>query len=198
MNDNKKQQETTMPNNYQQGKIYKIVSNIDDELCYVGSTTKKLLCQRMTDHRQEYNEWKRGGKSYTTSTVLFEKYGVENCHIELLEIFPCNSRDELNKREGEYMRLLNCVNRIINGRTKSEYYDINKDKISLYNKQLYIDKRDEILQRVKKRYEANKEEILKKRRGYYLCSCGANVSSANRIRHSATKRHCDIIASNTI
>ena len=112
---------------YQQGKIYKIVSNTDDDVCYVGSTTKHYLSQRMENHRRGYRCWENGGKNknFVTSFELFEKYGVENCHIELIEIFPCNSKDELTKKEAYYIRLLNCVNKVIPNRTKKEYRHIS-------------------------------------------------------------------------
>jgi hypothetical protein len=41
--------------NYSNGKIYKIIGG--DE-CYIGSTTKERLCQRMTAQRGNYNNWK--------------------------------------------------------------------------------------------------------------------------------------------
>jgi hypothetical protein len=36
---------------------------------------------------------------------------------------------ELDKREGEYIRNNNCINRCIAGRTQKEYYEENKEKI---------------------------------------------------------------------
>ena len=117
--------------NYQEGKIYKIYSTIDDSICYVGSTTKKLLCQRMVEHRKDYRRWKEGKRNDTVSSFnLFDKFGMENCIIELLKLYPCNSKDELNRKEGEYIKSLNCVNRCIAGRTvqeqKKEYYIIHE------------------------------------------------------------------------
>jgi len=108
--------------NYQEGKVYKIIPNTDNDICYVGSTCKKHLSQRMNKHKSSYKSWK-DGKYYkkTSSYELFEKYGFENCRIELLELVPCNSKNELTKKEGEYIRSLNCVNKIIPGRTKKEY-----------------------------------------------------------------------------
>jgi len=113
--------------NYQEGKIYRIVSNRDDEIFYVGSTTKKYLSQRMDSHRGCYKSWKNGKGYKVTVYDLFEKYGIENCHIELLQLFPCDSKDELTKKEGEYIRILNCVNKIKPNRTlqeKKTYYQI--------------------------------------------------------------------------
>ena len=37
------------------------------------------------------------------TSKLFEKYGVENCKIILIEKYPCNDKDDLVARE-EYWR----------------------------------------------------------------------------------------------
>ena len=63
--------------NYQLGKIYKIYSHIDPNICNVGSTCSKFLCQRMTQRRKAYERWKIGTAPKTTSYDLFEIYGVE-------------------------------------------------------------------------------------------------------------------------
>ena len=123
--------------NYQDGKIYRIVSNRDDEIFYVGSTTKKYLSQRMDTHRSCYKSWKNGKGYKVTVYDLFEKYGIENCSIELLQLAPCNSKDELTKKEGEYIRVLNCVNKVKPNRTPLEkkiyhqiYYKHNKTRFN--------------------------------------------------------------------
>lgn len=191
--------------NYQQGKIYKIVTNTDDDICYVGSTTNKYLCQRMTKHKNNYKVWKNGKTNNTSSYELFEKYGFENCRIELLEIFPCNSRDELTKKEAEYIRALNCVNKVLPDRTVKEwykeYYDENKETLIQYQKEYRIineekvKKRDkihyeankiEILEKAKKRREANKNEISIKRKIYYQAN-KIEISERNKKWHEANK-----------
>jgi hypothetical protein len=84
--------------NYANGKIYMIASidAIDgDGNIYIDSTTKEYLSQRMVCHKKDYVQWKGGnikvGK--INSFILFDKFGVENCRIILLETFPCQSRD---------------------------------------------------------------------------------------------------------
>lgn len=156
---------TVIMPNYKQGKIYKIVSNTDDELCYIGSTTRPLLCQRMEQHRSKYKQLKSGGKtSYTTSFILFNTYGVENCRIELIELFPCNSKDELTKKEGEYIRSLECVNKQLPGRTKSDWYVDNKDAISQKVKEYRGLNGDTIREREMKYRVVNRETIRGKKK----------------------------------
>ena len=105
-----------MPN-YQNGKVYSIRSMSRPELIYVGSTTKEYLSQRMDSHRGAYSRWKKGGKTYTTSYKLFDEYGIENCCIELLEAKSCCDNHEKSRLEGKHIRELECVNKIIQGRT---------------------------------------------------------------------------------
>ena len=98
--------------NYQKTKIYKIWSTSGDKI-YIGSTTKDLLSQRMAIHRSHYKTWiKNGmGKGYISSFALFQMYGIENCYIELLESYACHNIEERRKKEGEYIRSNNCINK---------------------------------------------------------------------------------------
>jgi hypothetical protein len=54
----------------------------------------------------------------------------DDCYIELLELFPCNSKEELCKREGELQRLHidKLVSKRIEGRTRKELLQTNKYK----------------------------------------------------------------------
>ena len=90
-----------MPINYQRSKIYRIYSDLDElEGCeYIGSTAKLTLAQRMTGHRADA---KRGKTSRLYQ--LMRQYGIENFSIELVEQYPCNSKDELRQRENQVIR----------------------------------------------------------------------------------------------
>ncbi len=52
---------------------------------------------------------------------LFNKYGIENCKIFLLETYNCNDINELRAKEGEYIKKFKCIHKEIEGRTKKEY-----------------------------------------------------------------------------
>ena len=80
---------------YTNGKIYKI-QDLNGDMCYIGSTTRPMLSERMSGHRSAYKRWK-AEKPTTRITVfeIFDTYGVENCRIILLELYPCNTKDEL-------------------------------------------------------------------------------------------------------
>ena len=104
--------------NYNNAKIYKIYSLVegaDEGDVYYGSTVKPVSA-RYSNHVTVY----RKGVAKCNSRLLFEKYGVENCRAELVQLCPCNTKEELNKFEGGYIRNNKCVNRCIAGRTRQE------------------------------------------------------------------------------
>ena len=88
-----------MDNKYQNGKIYKIV-DIGYNKCYIGSTCEELS-RRMSHHRAKFKRFLNGIKeTYTRSYDIFNEYGVENCKIELIEYYKCDTIQELRRKEG--------------------------------------------------------------------------------------------------
>jgi adenylate kinase family enzyme len=149
-------------NIYQNGKIYKII-DIGYNLTYYGSTTEKL-CRRISKHRYLYNNNKNNCKVIE----IFNKYGIENCKIELVENYSCNNKNELEAREGYYIKNNDCVNKRIEGRTRKEWYQDNKDDIRKQKKQ-YQEANKEKIKEYKKQYrEDNKEKIKEQKRLAYL------------------------------
>jgi adenylate kinase family enzyme len=151
--------------NYANGKIYKIEPLIDHDEgdIYIGSTTKNLLCQRMETHRGNYRGWKNGYNNKITSFNIFDKYGLENCVITLLETVNANSKDELHTRERYYIQSLKCVNKNIPTRTDKEYREDNKEILKQYHKQYNKDN----VEKIKKYYEENKEVMLEQNKQYH-------------------------------
>ena len=80
-------------NKYSNGKIYKIINNVNNE-CYIGSTTRALNI-RMVYHIRNYKNWLITKNKFVSSYNLFIKYGLENCKIELLEIIPCFNKKRI-------------------------------------------------------------------------------------------------------
>ena len=146
--------------NYSNGKIYKIVPlNGEDGDIYIGSTTKQYLSQRKVAHISDYKRWLLGKRNLITSFKLFDKYGIDNCNIILLETVDANSSDELHAREAFYISSMDCVNKCIPNRTQKEYYEDNKDKIQQYAKLYNHDYS-------KKYCIEHKEEIKEKKKIY--------------------------------
>ena len=170
--------------NYNNSKVYKIWSPQGNKI-YVGSTTKELLSQRMTAHRLNYKTWKRGNRGLTTSFLLFDEYGLENCFIELLEAKECTSKDELRQLEGKYVRELVCVNKIIPGRSDKQYRDETKGKRQIY----YEANRDTFNENKKVYYEANKDYFNLIKNQSLQCTCGKSYTHSNRVRHFKSVFH---------
>ncbi len=107
--------------NYNNSKIYTIRCITDDTAIYVGATTQPL-CKRFKNHQ--------------ICLASIGNYILNKCdgdwsnwYIELYENFPCNSKEELSKREGEVIRAIGTINKRIECRTLQEYYIDNKEKI---------------------------------------------------------------------
>ena len=78
---------------YQRGAIYTIRSPNTDRF-YIGSTVQPLN-KRLGDHRGAYEKYQNGNSNYNPS---FEVLEAGNYYIEMLEVFPCNTKRELQDR----------------------------------------------------------------------------------------------------
>ena len=174
-------------NNYHNGKIYKVV-DIGYNKCYIGSTTENLS-MRMVRHRSDYKRYKDGKMNKIMSFDLFDEYGIENCKIELIENVKCETKEELLKKEGEYIRQTDCMNKLLVGRTKKEYYEDNREEVLNQHKK-YRDEHKMEKQETDRIYrEKNSEKIKEKQKEVIQCLCGATYTRRNKARHEKTKRH---------
>ena len=82
---------------YQNGKIYKIISN-ETTKYYIGSTIFDLEI-RLEGHKKAYKRF-LDGYSYDNFSS-FELLKLGDVRIELIENYPCNSKKELEMREAE-------------------------------------------------------------------------------------------------
>jgi len=143
---------------YRQGKIYAIRSHQTDEV-YIGSTSQKLA-MRMCGHRADF---KRGFRLCTSQKIL--RFG--DAYIELVEDCPCDNKNQLRRREGQIIRETNCVNKVIAGRTRKEYYEEESEKIKEYyqnNKErLQQYRRDNVDKKEKYDIQYRKDNRLKKK-----------------------------------
>lgn len=115
--------------NYNNSKIYAIKSFNTNKM-YIGSTTKKYLSQRYHTHKNKYKEYLANRYNYVSS---FEIIKLGDSYIELIEEYPCNSRKELNIKEGEHIKknMGYVINQRLAGRTHKEYAEENKFIINL-------------------------------------------------------------------
>lgn len=186
--------------NYRNAKIYAIRTHESDEV-YIGSTTEKL-CVRMAKHRRHYKCYKNGKHHYITSFILLEH---DDAYIELLENCPCNNKEELLKNEGRWIRKTpQCVNTRVEGRTKQEYrqenkehcqkydkeyYEKNKDRIKSVKKQYRDKNKTQLLDKKKKYYEANKQKIKEYQQQKFECPCSGKYTQSHKSIHEKTKKH---------
>ena len=175
--------------NYQNGKIYEIV-NLGGDMCYIGSTTKDYLSKRMVAHRASYKHFQKTGAKNVTVFQLFDKYGIDNCRIVLVELCPCDTKDELLKREAYHINEMECVNKCRPCITKQEKAD--------YRKQYMSDHREEIKNSSAKFYKDNKSSILKSRAEPTLCVCGSTITIGHISHHIKTAKHKNYMANQQI
>jgi hypothetical protein len=167
--------------NYQLGKVYKIVGN---GFIYVGSTTRPLLCKRLAGHNGMFRCFQNGilNHYYTSFKCLAD----ENHYIELLELFPCNSKDELHTCERKWIEQLDCVNKHIPLRTDKEYYEDNKEKILKQTSHYRKENKEKIKEYHKQYYFDNKDKILKQT-SHYRKENNDKIKEYHRNRYQAKK-----------
>lgn len=135
---------------YENGKIYKLQHN--DGHFYIGSTYATLR-GRLQKHKEScIREPQR--KVYKHINNEWDKV-----RILLIEEFSCETKQQLLKREDEYIQkelknplCLNCIGAVLNVEQRLEY---NRQ----YNPQYYEEKREDIRQKQAEYYEENKEKI---------------------------------------
>jgi hypothetical protein len=132
---------------YQNGKIYKLVSDSTDKI-YIGSTCNPLY-KRLGGHKTAS---KNPNKCFTSKELV----KFDDCKIILIEDFPCERKEQLTARERYHIEQNKdvCVNKAIPTRTskeilqrKKEWYEQNKDKKVGYDKEYYNQNKDKIAER---------------------------------------------------
>jgi|LakMenE18May11ns_1017448.scaffolds.fasta_scaffold9957462_11 hypothetical protein len=162
---------------YANGKIYTIKCKTDDNLVYVGSTIQSLE-KRWFKHKYCCFNENRHEYNYIIYNTIRQNGGVENWNIELYENYPCNSKRELEKREGEIIRQFGTLNKRIEGRTHHQYITDNKEKKRENDRKYQQANKEEIKQKKQEYYEANKEELRQKNLEY----CEANKEEIKKYK----------------
>jgi hypothetical protein len=153
---------------YKNGKIYKIVSEITDEI-YVGSTTQKYLSSRMAQHRGDYRKYKKGyarpdGRKteYCSSFIIVEK--DPNAKIIFIANAPSESKAELEAIEREHMKTIdNVINKNLGNWLDPEY-------VKAYNTKYKKDNYDKLNKKIN-------------------CECGGKYTHKNKASHFKSKIH---------
>lgn len=125
-------------------------------------------------------------------------------YIELIEDFPCETKAELLKREGEFIREMDCINKHIAGRSKKQYVkdnaekvkkykqkwcEENKDRLKIDKRQNYEDNKAKYNAQSKANYQKNKEKQLASQAVKYTCGCGKTLTTGKKARHAKSQKH---------
>ena len=180
---------------YKNGKIYQVVCNITGET-YVGSTARSLE-DRLIEHEKPSNR--------CCSKQIIER---GDYYIELLETYPCESEFELNRKEGEYQKTIECINKVIAGRTEAEWREDNKEehkikrkkyaaihseRNALKSRNYYKDNKERVLERDKQYRIKNAEKIKAHKIQKITCDCGSTITHDHITRHKRSKKHIDLM-----
>ena len=131
---------------YKNGKIYCIRNSVDNDI-YIGSTCSPLS-KRMSGHR---TDTKARPKTCSKLYQKMKEIGLDKFYIELLLEYPCENKEQLQAKEGEYIRKYGTLNNLVAGRSKKEQY---------------IECRETILQKQKEYDKRNREKVLERKREY--------------------------------
>ena len=178
---------------YTNGKIYKITNCVDNEV-YVGSTTQSLS-RRFSKHKEDSKY--RNNKVHSH----FDKIGIDNFCISLIEDYPCTTKSELLLREGHYIRELGTLNTIVSGRTQKEYQQDNKEHIlkrmkeyrennKEKDKEYYQNNKEKISEKKKEYQQENKEQIREQRKQKIECDICKTIVQKNSMYNHQKSLKC--------
>ena len=184
------------------GTIYAIKS-AQTQKYYIGSTLQNIK-KRLCDHRRAYNRYlKYPDKQPLYSSFEIMKY--DDCYIEQIEEYKCDTPRHLKIREGVIQKehINDIVNKTISGRTITQYKLDNKEILRQYRKnynQKNYEKRKLYNKETKpkrdKFYIDNKQTLKDKSKQYYhknkkvsICVCGGKIINLQPKQHLATAKH---------
>lgn len=115
---------------YNKSVIYCIKSlNQGIDKVYIGSSTN--LKRRKCQHKYACNNENNKEYNYNVFQYIRKNGGFNNFEIEVIENYPCNSEEDLKKRERFYIERYgeNVLNKQLPTQTLKEYIEKSKQKI---------------------------------------------------------------------
>jgi len=144
------------------GLVYKIVSLINPELVYFGSTNN--FNKRMQGHKNAYKSFlNKKSKDYYT---YFEIFDLGKYNTEIVKEYKQITRRELYNFETEFIQNNKCVNK-----RQSLTEQMKKDTKKGCNNKYYQDNKTKL----------NQQHICE--------TCGSNYSTIHKLRHFTTNKH---------
>ena len=152
-------------------RIYKLTSQQTPKI-YIGST-KLSLNTRFILHKTKF----KNQVKYITANEILQ---YPDCSIELIE--ECNmTKDELKRKEGDYIKQYDCVNKNIAGRNLKQYYLDHVEKYKENNKKF----REQNKGYYNDYYHSNKNKYNVK----LQCDCGGKYCVFTKSNHLKTNKH---------
>ena len=154
-----------MPN-YSNSVIYIIKPNEEDyneNDVYYGSTTD--FVNRIRQHKYDYNEYKITQFKYFSYFILYDKYGIDNCITEIIEEYPCNTKEELLLCERYYIEKYPCINVQIPITTNDEKKEYQIEYYNKHNREILQKKKEYYVENIEKinKYKEENKEIIKEK-----------------------------------
>ena len=194
---------------YSKGKIYKICSDDPDITeVYIGSTVRTLNV-RMSAHRHDFLKDKT---RVCASYKMFDKYGIDKCHIKLIENFTCKSEKELLIREQYYIDTTNeCINEMAAFRTeeqrqayikkynddhkeqRQQYHAEHKEKRNEQSRLYHAEHKEKYNEQTRLYHAEHKVEIRMAASKKCMCICGIEYTHNHKSRHIKTQAHIDAL-----
>ena len=151
--------EDVVDKKYENGKIYVVKCKYDNTLVYVGSTIMTL------DERFKKHKINNFCSLYQYVNDIGDDWN--NWYIELYEDYPCKNKYILEKRETEVQRQIATINKQFARRSKKEYREDNREKLSEQHKQYHQDNREKRLERMKQYDQDNREKLSEQHKQYH-------------------------------
>ena len=133
----------------------------------------------------------------------YEIMKFDDAKIELIESSLFTNKTELIQKEGLYQNQFKniTVNIQIAGRSRTDYYNDNKEIICQKVKQYNENNIDKVQAYQKQWYDKNKSEVIEtikiKREIKETCDCGGTYSKCRRSEHIKRNKHLSYLNSKT-
>ncbi len=148
------------------GVIYRIFHRDNEDLCYIGSTTDYYM--RKAHHKHSCNNVNNKDHNIKLYQIIRENGSWDCFQFDILEEVCCETKEELHKKEDEYITTLKPVMN-----SQKAFGDLKE-----YKKQYYVN---------------NKERINEIKKQKIKCECGGEVRIDSLLRHKKSKKHINFI-----
>jgi len=186
------------------------IDDIYEENIYIGSTTNFI--QRKKSHKSHCTNPDDDCYNQKKYKYIRDNGGWENWVMEWIQDFPCNSKKELERKEGEITKEKAKLNECVAGRLVKEWRKDNADKCRDNSRRFYYNNlekererarnvyekykhlhREEKNEKAKQRYYDNKEEENAKKAEKITCECGCITRRGDIAKHRRTAKHINLL-----